>query len=293
METKQSQRKVIAYKKYVSALPKNKVESIIDAKNAYLKYFSYKDAPKYRDEAFKIFKTFNLQIIGKINIGFDDWIIKDILNQNIVKYPYFNCLKESDKEKTYTYLNKNGLSLKTSEGEYYADENFDFQYREFSKYLSQSWREYLKFRNKETIEGFLEDGGMVIFPDEIKSRLLFLDNFIIKHQTFSENEEIKGNIKNYLYYYLNGVDYYPLTDETNKVKLERIKSYENFIKKNKSSKFYPIIFNYYELLRRNKFIIVNPWQNDVIIKFMESNNITYSDTYSPLTGILVTKDFFK
>lgn len=296
IETKQSQKRIIAYKKYVNGLPKNKVESIIDAKNAYFKIFSYKDAPKYRDQAFKIFKDFNFQLIEKINENFDLWSDRVAIGENADKSHNFEDLnKDSDKvvKKIYIHLNKNGLALRGSECQFYIAENFDFQYKEFSKYLSPEWQEYLKYRAKESREGYLEDAGIIIPWDEIRNRLIFWDNFIIKYPKFSESEEIKSNIKNYFYFYLNGVDNSPLADwwETDKIKPEIIKSYENFIKYNKNSRFYPIVLNYYELLKRNKFTIKldSGQQNEMIVKFMESNKISLENAYPSISGVLVIR----
>ena len=249
---KDSEHKYNQYKKILSTLPNDKIESIQIAFNTYFKYFSLNDKQIYRDNAFKLFKDF----LEKVS---NNTIIEDS-NDNI----------ENKKE----YYKSLGLMILGGEGGSFAVINFDFLDKQFSGYLSNPWKEYLKLNANEDKNRFEEDYQILIPWDEIRKRIINRENFINKYPTFSENTEIKKYLEGYFKCYIGGLDNSKITNypRDNKLRLEIKISYEKFIKNNKNSQYYQSIVDYYKLLRKHDFVI-----GEYVNKFLKEKGLGYAN----------------
>lgn len=268
------QKNLTEYQNLLTTLPKNKPESIIKAKEAYFKYFSLKDSIEDRDLGFKIFLDFYKAVIAKIqeNLKINDTLNKGLFDAKGNLNRYRLGLRKG-------YYNANGIKIKASEGVFYPDISYNFLYEEFNKYLSSGWNEYIKFSAKESRVGFAEDDGIIISWDKMRRRIIFLEAFLNKHPDFAAKDEVQKKINNYLYFYFVGMGNTPIyvwnnADIRNGIlKTEVKKSYETFISTDKNSKYYPIVFEYYKLLKKHNFKA-----GDYIYQFVERKGLDISST---------------
>lgn len=252
VELKQKQDKLQEYNKYLNALPLNKPESIIDAKNRYFELFSLNDSQELRDSAFLDYYNFYNNVISKLN--------EELLENGID----FN--QQSTKEK---YYKKYGISLGGEEGMFFPEINFEFLVNNFGKFLSLSWNEYLKFSLKEYNQHPFTDGAVIISWDELRKNIIYQENFIKKYPGFSENNKIQENIDRYLGAYFGHFPNSPISEsgiyepkDTSQLGSDVKQSYEKFIQENKDSKYYPEVLKTYNIFKEHNFIVGKYYYKD-------------------------------
>lgn len=266
------QQKLVKYQKFLSKLPLDNPKSIIKGEKEYFKYFSLSDPIQERDYAFKYYFIFYWKVVNKIGEKFAS---KGILDRKFDK---------ESLEKNVNYYESCGIKLLASEGTVYPSGDYTFLHKNFDEYISNEWREYLYFLLKESEEGFTDDAVIIIPWDKMRERIITLESFIDKNPEFAEKDEIQNAIKMYLYSYLMGTDNSPIYFENSYngdtfLDPEIKKSYELFIDTNKDSKYYPIILEYYNLLKKHNFNVENYVQDKSYIRdFIKQKGLDIADT---------------
>lgn len=251
-----------SYKKAIDNLPNNNLKYAKQAQELLLSYFKTTPSQELRDKAFAYYRIKFFKILKNPDIVYKSSIISmyeaiGAYNGNSrldrikfeINYRIQLAIKESEVDK---YFEPYGMDLMFTEGEPYLVEDTKYTVRKFSKFLSSPWQEYLKLRAKESGE-FLDDGELTISWDELRKRIIFWEEFINKYPKFPENDEIKAKLADYLNWYICGRYGYYYDGKNNIMKPELKNSYKRFLKENKKSKFYPIINNWYAVLKKNNF----------------------------------------
>lgn len=228
-----------AFKKAIRSLPHNDLASITEAQDITLKYLQGTKSQPFRDKAFADYRITFYKVLRNAPIIYKGAIVDECSEIHLRK------VREYKK-----YFKSIGLNMMAMEGCYYLEEDNSFTLNMFSSYLSPSWNEYLKFRVKEQ-NVFFNDGVVAIPWEEVRERIAFWENFINKYPDFREKNEIKAKLQSYFSGYINAgnaFDYY-----TEELSPELKTSYENFLKNNTTSKFYPLVKTWYDLLKKNGF----------------------------------------
>lgn len=215
------------------------------------------------DQSFLALNTFYIEALNHCNETF--W-----QNESLVAKLRTTTQRYS-KSKLFEYLNKPsalqkdpeiknlvqqisscGFILSTREGDFYFAENPDFFYNRFSKYLSESLRDFLNLRRQEATEGFAEDAGLQISFSKIGERIINWELYIDKYPDSPLQELANYHYHLYLGTFLFGMDN-SRTFEQKRLKPEIKKVYENFKLRFANTKSGSLISRYYEILRSDDF----------------------------------------
>ncbi len=245
----------------LSKLDPANLDSISKSILIYKKMFNNKQNQKEQDRVYKNWIKFHNNVMENISkdLGYE---IKDV-----------------NKYRKYGFL------IYYTEGTPYLSTDLNFYLKEFSNFLSKSIVDFLRIRAKEKKEGFSDDAMLVIAWDAIRKRIIIWEKYINDYPNSYYNSWINKLIKHYFEVYLSGIDNSPLYEQTKYYQKSNLKlsksikeSYEAFIKKNKKSRYYSIVKNYYNLLKKNNFIV----DYGKINSFLKKNNLTSMSGVQPL-----------
>ncbi|MEI7473271.1 MAG: hypothetical protein WCK67_00700 [bacterium] len=243
--------KLVKYKQYIAKLPVDNPNSVINAKDKYLKFFSNTQEQKYKDMAFKCYRDFYFKTCR----------ILDGENTLDIYFKYSNKYKpkdyDTDKQQdidsdVYKFYKAKGYNVWLYEASFSLYDDADFLKKNFSSYLSPMWQEFLKLRLIEQNQlgyGYSEDEPGA--DDKLRKQIILWENFINKYPSFPEINELKAKISDYFNSYIFPKYSY---SEKGEIVPELKKSYETFLVKNKNSKYYPTVKKWYSLLKKNNFI---------------------------------------
>ncbi|MEI7473424.1 MAG: hypothetical protein WCK67_01480 [bacterium] len=254
VKTEQNQEKLTEYKKYINTLPKNKIESITNAKNKYFQLFSVSDSLNLKDKAFFLFQKKYMEIIDdqQSAIGFMDGlhIYKEI------KKDYCDIDKKRLKQKE-DYYKQYGLKLNYIYKGYVPDIDYNYLINQFKTYISPQMKEYLSFCFKNPNLDVIDEGEVLINWDKLRERLIYLENFINKNPDFAAKDFAKESLNWYLDLYTGETSslYSNNFDTQDYIRDDAKHSFEIFIKQNKSSKYYLRIYKKYNQLKKYNFNI--------------------------------------
>jgi hypothetical protein len=220
-------------------------------------YYSLNDA----DQAFLAFNTYFVEALNHCNETF--WQNEALISklQTAIKglnppktFEFLNkpssMQKDSEIRNLVEQVNSCGFVIINREGTFYFDENADFLFNHFSKYLSVSLREFLNLRRRETAEGFTEDKDLLISFTKIGERIVDWENYLNNYPDSPLKELANYHYQLYLGTFLFGIDNTE-TFERKRLKPEIGKVYENFIKRFAKTKSAGLISRYYEVLKAN------------------------------------------
>ena len=153
-----------------------------------------------------------------------------------------------------------GYDFATAEGSYHFVPDYNL-YPQTTK-LPKSWNAWLDFLAYD-IHNY-DEGGLKISTEEKRLAITKLENFIQKYPKFVAINDVEDLLEKYMQYYILPYAVYYNSDlivafdsdeKTGKeiLRQEYRNSYENFLKENKKSKYYPLVQEYYLLLRENDF----------------------------------------
>lgn len=161
-------------------------------------------------------------------------------------------------------IDSNNLYLGNAEGMNYLKLDILKATSTMKNYLSIDWIKYLQLLDYNLKHPVFDDAAIMIGWDGLRKRIIKFSDFTNKYPNFSNNNSIKTDINNLMDCYLTGTENSPITEwESKQVRKEVIKSYENFIKYNKSSNYYSLVENYYNLLKENNFKLTSEAENYV------------------------------
>lgn len=197
---------------------------------------------EYRDRYINILKNIDINIYG-IQCSYDS-TCGESNGESLNRSNY----------KLYTFIMQKGFNLVWDNNSFYLSENPEFFLKTFYKELSPMWINFFKFRLKEQQEGFTTSDKLIIDPEELRSRIIYWENFLKTNPEFPEKQEVKIRIYKYLNAYLFGTDGTQIFDtKTGAINNSNISSYNAFLKNNKQSDYFPLISLYYKELKRNNF----------------------------------------
>lgn len=166
----------------------------------------------------------------------------------------------------YHYIyNLMGYEFAMAEGSYY----FITDYKKYSqlKGIPKSWEKWLNFLAFDA-QNYCE-GSFLLSWEENRLAISQLEDFIAKYPNFIQIKKVEELLERYMQYYIlpNGEPYnsnFDTEEKTGKYILNpKCKiSYENFLKENKKSKYYPLVKEYYLMLETNNFYKpdnINEW----------------------------------
>ena len=184
----------------------------------------------------KLFETKIYEMNNKDVDEITEWYADDY-DLRLVKIP-----------KSY-YVNHGILVSKAEGGQMFSLDNIYLK-NKYGKYLSPEYNQWLDIKQKRNISNIFN-----MTAEEKYNEILYLENFINKYPTFAAQQDVK-HLLNYMIDAYIGTGYentINLFDDKNKLKKSYKKSYENFIKKNKKSKYYSVVKLYYEKLKQYNF----------------------------------------
>ncbi len=155
--------------------------------------------------------------------------------------------------KADSVLKKYGYSLLSTEGMWYIDEESQFMFNHFNKFISEAMKEYLSNRTKEQKEGFSEDAGLLIPFDSVGNRAVTWEIFLSKFPAFILKDEILEWYSTYVRTYLTGMDNSNAFTFNGALEPEVKKSYEQFISKHADTKTGDLVKRWYSFLEARKF----------------------------------------
>ena len=160
----------------------------------------------------------------------------------------------SDIDPKNPYYKNNWVKIIETEGSYYYALNFKYIAKKYQKTISNEYYLWLMFLDKTS--GSVSDGGLITETDNIRKYLIFMENFTKNYPNFVRIDDVKMLELQYRYIYLFGLDNTPIFDQydTKKMNLDYKKSYETFLSKNKDSKYYPMVSEFYNKAKENNFM---------------------------------------
>ncbi|MDO9153385.1 MAG: hypothetical protein Q7U47_06725 [Paludibacter sp.] len=170
-------------------------------------------------------------------------------------------------------LQKNGFSLRSSEGMVYIQLNYNYLIQHFSALVSEPMIEYLTEINIEHKEGFADDAAIIITPEKHVDRVIWYENFISKYPTFILIDNCKKYHKAYFTYLLNGFNNTTLFTSTESHELSNYfaKAYSYLIKKYPDSETTLLTLPYYEALKKKQIAEANELLKKYLIKGLVFN----------------------
>ncbi len=230
------------FKQYAQKLDKTKVESVDSLKENYKKTTS-EQSKQCRSILFGDFRHYYNQITQAYIIS-----VEEKLNE---KYPL-----SAKKEKKYKIeFKKIGLRLDQGEGMYYVEADSAWFLKEFSKGLPEEWIIYLKQWDHETKNAFSDDGVILISFEAFRERIVFWEKFLKEYPDFPEAYSVHEIQSVYLSFYFSGLhsslSFSHIPISSNDIR----RSYENFLKLNKQSKYYEVVKSQYNIIKSNAFVI--------------------------------------
>ncbi|ALI99085.1 hypothetical protein [Rufibacter tibetensis] len=205
------------FEKFVSHLDSAEVSSISEAAQEYASLFKEKPVA-LADSGYVIFEKFYQRVDKTINkthqSSSTDFNL--VLASNAPSAP-----QQTQKFKEYNQtLQENGFEVASKEEGTYLKQNRAFIATHFYPFISPTLKEYLEQVNKETREGFAEDGSLTIIEEELVSRVIWWEGFVAKHPSFIYTEESKARKKYYLTVLLEGLVNTPVLSLERKNKID-------------------------------------------------------------------------
>lgn len=206
----------------------------------------------------------------------------DLMNKyNVLNVKLLDDYYDIDENDVDSLISKYCLKIVSSEESRMYTVDYEKIYNENKLLLSPqmlTWLEYLK--NNSNI---IEDGGLNVKIDNVRSNIEVLENLIEKNQDFIAIKDVYEALDlNAKIYYCLDFDNTPKFDsETNFLCKEYKESYENFLNNNKNSKYYKDVKKYYNKLKKNNFKVVDSPKfkqrySEIKLKkneFFESNDV--------------------
>lgn len=145
-----------------------------------------------------------------------------------------------------------GLIFKSTEGSVYIDCDMGFVRKTFYAHLSEPVRMFFDQYERESVEGFSEDGGIYISIIDLAKRLGFWEEFLIRYPNNIFKEYAEDDVKYYRYYMMAGMDNTPAFDYDSKELLDEYKEaiiyYQNQFAHTPSA---AVFRSYLEVLSKN------------------------------------------
>jgi hypothetical protein len=219
-----------------------------------------KDIPERNDKALKEYLSFQESLITSLNEKLPAVADKSIYENSKQDKEVVAYLKE---------LEKNGLSLGSSEGTAYIMCNTDVVASYFLNYLTPSTKEFFIQNAKEINESYSEDAGLSISVMELSKRVIFWEEFLKKYPEHIFIASAKEYYTAYFFCLMMGLDNTPAFDmESHKLGTEFLDTYLYITKTYPDTNLGKLIKEYLKVLEENKYLY-----NDNVKAFIESKTV--------------------
>jgi len=211
-------------------------------------------------------------------------IVNGLSEKLETKYPQFIVQLEKDavsnQLKTFKdNLNRCGIGIFSTEGNYYLDVQPDYFYDNFRDRVSDGALTYLDIRRHELAEGFSEDAGLLISYKQVGQRVKTWENYLADFPNNVYSGEAEGYYNTYLETLLTGMDNSPVFEyNTNLIDPEVKTVYEGLMQDEQNSKSAKLVGDYYRMLSRHEFKT-----NDSVAVFLKEHKLSSMAAVQPDT----------
>lgn len=236
---------LIAYEKFLETLDNSKKESVLAARDEFLKSFSTAEN-EIATQAFRLFWKFYREFIREQD---------KLLYSN--EYHLTNSEEPGVFEELQTLHNhdKYGIKISTETAQIYLAEDVDFLVKT-ATVLNGELSEYITFHANEFREPIAGEASLGISWEELRKRIMRFERFAREHPGLPETEaEIKPELDRLLWMYLVGLDNTPAYDlrDAGEINAELRKSYATFLAEDRASSYYSLINEAYKILEKHTF----------------------------------------
>lgn len=197
------------YQQFLNKLDTANAETATEAVVEYKRLFE-KENEAMRDAAYALFDNY----YERLDYGLNARMEQDTLDyMSLITYDAENGKQKPVSKELQAYedrLERNGFEVWSEEGMPYIRQGRGFVAKHFYGLVSTTMRQYLQQVNKENKEGFSEDAGITILPQQHVDRLAWWDAFIAKNPGFILADKAKQNRRHLLNWLVEGMDNTPL-----------------------------------------------------------------------------------
>jgi hypothetical protein len=205
------------------------------------------------------------QLLDTIELRLNEKLNNDTTNYNLI-FEKKNIPAKLQKAKNE--LEKNGFIYASSEGIIYITQNRGFVISNLLSFFTKTMQTYLIQIDKENKEGFMEDAGIIITPQQYIDRVIWHEKFIADNPDFILLKNCKAYKKAYLTYLLTGIDNTSLYDYDDETKLSTYfqQAYNYALKTYPESETASIIQPYMQAIEQKQKTVVEQLLKKYTIK---------------------------
>ena len=190
--------------------------------------------------------------------AYEKQLFSEAINPTINHYKLHELTKLQIKEESIKTLVQSfladGFKLSSSEGMFYIEIDYPQIMTKYGPYASNQMSGYLQIMARETAKHFAEDAALIISPDELRDRIVAIENFSQKNPRFQRLAEVKKLDKMYRPAYLIGLNNTPAFNyQTNRLTEPFLKSFQSTVTKYPNSDFSRLIQDYLKVLQKNGY----------------------------------------
>lgn len=167
---------------------------------------------------------------------------------------------------------KCGVWFYWGEGDWFAGEDAAYL-AAAGAFLKGDLRDFLNFRMETAKARVAHDAALVIAWDELRRRIIGLENFANAHPKLPETDaEIRHELRHLTIWYLCGIGNTPAysREGSHTIVPELRASYERFLAENRDSSLYPVVAKVYDLLKKHNFAFSRELED-----YIKSSGFTY------------------
>jgi hypothetical protein len=283
---------VSRYENELDKLSENDIDTILIAKDRFIKLFRGKD--KLADEGFRLFLNYFERAIKSqpsIQVGGPLWSLLTAMANETTRsqtgmpgislkttdyIEAFNSVKNLEAEEIknkfaaeYRLVQKYracGINFQTGEGMWEFKKDYRFLLLNVLRDFTIPIKEYVRFMAEEDGIRLAEDAGWLVPRDDIRKAIARREQFIRTNSSLAETTEISLNVANLILCYLTGMDNSPAYDKEFRLLPELQESYARFVTENRDSSFYFLVEGFYQRLKKHDFHLLN----EECVSFLES-----------------------
>lgn len=226
---------------------------------------SVKIDPNYKELNIVQLAEYIEENLAKFEIEDADKVITDFEDLQKSELPKYI---EKNTEEDIEELKKIGYKLETAEGDLFPVIDYMY-YEKYLDYISKDLKEYFRIMGIESEKVPAKDAALIISKEEIFSRALSQESFLINYPESLRKNEIENLFNKYTYFIYYGLNNTPLFDfYTEKMKEEDVAVYLKVINDNPESPLIKDLIVFMDILEKNNFTL-------------DSTSKEFRDTISP------------
>jgi hypothetical protein len=230
------------YTRFLNSLDKDSFDNIY----AGIQYFKSHmvDLPQADiDSACQAFMTFFFATISHHNDQL--WEDYDLVS----RFHDDEARREPDIRNYIDALQRNGLDLFTFGRLYYIDQQSEFLYRNFSRYVSPDVRYYLALRSEELAEGFSDNDSLTISFRQVGERVIRWEQYRQQYHSSVVSDYADYYYQIYLSTYVTGLKLTPVFDDQGSLRPELSTLYHEFASRHPESQAGFLVKEFYRILQ--------------------------------------------